>query len=186
MKLVVGLGNPGRKYQATRHNIGYEVLWNLARRFATGSAKSAFQGEVVDADLQGVRTLLLWPQTFMNRSGTSVVQARDFYKLENSELLVVCDDFNLPLGRLRVRVKGSSGGQKGLDDIIRGLGIDEFPRLRVGIGAPPDGWEAANFVLGKFNKEELADVELMIVRAADAAVEWAKSGIEQCMNRYNA
>lgn len=186
MKLVVGLGNPGRKYQATRHNIGYEVLWNLARRFATGSAKSSFQGEVVEADLQGVRTLLLWPQTFMNRSGTSVVQARDFYKLENHELLVVCDDFNLPLGRLRVRVKGSSGGQKGLDDIIRALGTDEFPRLRVGIGAPPEGWEAANYVLGKFKKEEMSEVELMVVRAADAVVEWAHHGIEQCMNRYNA
>jgi PTH1 family peptidyl-tRNA hydrolase len=87
---------------------------------------------------------------------------------------------------LRVRVKGSSGGQKGLDDIIRALGADEFPRLRVGIGAPPEGWEAANYVLGKFSKEELPKVELMTVRAADAVVDWAKSGIEQCMNRYNA
>jgi PTH1 family peptidyl-tRNA hydrolase len=186
MKLVVGLGNPGRKYQATRHNIGYEVLWNLARRFATDSPKSSFQGEVVDADLEGVRTLLLWPQTYMNRSGASVVQARDFYKLENTELLVVCDDFNLPLARLRVRVKGSSGGQKGLDDIIRALGTDEVPRLRVGIGAPPDGWDPANYVLGKFSRQELADVEQVVVRAADAVVEWARSGIEQCMNRFNA
>jgi PTH1 family peptidyl-tRNA hydrolase len=186
MKLVVGLGNPGRKYQATRHNIGYEVLWNLARRFATGSPKSSFQGEVVDADLQGVRALLLWPQTYMNRSGASVVQARDFYKLENPELLVVCDDFNLPLARLRVRVKGSSGGQKGLEDIVRALGTDEFPRLRVGIGAPPEGWDPANYVLGKFNKQELAEVEQVVGRAADAVVDWACNGIEQCMNRYNA
>jgi peptidyl-tRNA hydrolase, PTH1 family len=186
MKLVVGLGNPGRKYQGTRHNIGYEVLWNLARRFATGSPKSSFQGEVVDADLNGIRVLLLWPQTFMNRSGASVVQARDFYKLENNELLVVCDDFNLPLARLRVRVKGSSGGQKGLEDIIRALGTDEFARLRVGIGTPPEGWEAANYVLGKFSKQELAEVELMIGRAADAVVEWVCYGAEQCMNRYNA
>ena len=184
--MVVGLGNPGRKYQATRHNIGYEVLWSLARRFATGSPKSNFQGELVDADLQGVRALLVWPQTFMNRSGVCVVQARDFYKLENTDLLVVCDDFNLPLGRLRVRAKGSSGGQKGLEDIIRALGTDEFARLRVGIGTPPGNWDAANYVLGKFNKEELAEMELATVRAADAVVEWSRSGIESCMNRYNA
>ncbi|HEV3340000.1 MAG TPA: aminoacyl-tRNA hydrolase [Pirellulales bacterium] len=186
MKLVVGLGNPGRKYQATRHNIGYEVLWNLARRYATGSPKSSFQGELVDADLAGVRALLLWPQTYMNRSGVCVVQARDFYKLENSDLLVVCDDFNLPLARLRVRAKGSSGGQKGLEDIIRALGTDEFARLRVGIGSPPENWEAANYVLGKFNKQELTEIEPAIGRAADAAVEWARSGLEPCMNRYNA
>ena len=186
MKLVVGLGNPSRKYQATRHNIGYEVLWSLARRFATGSPKSNFQGELVDADLEGVRALLLWPQTYMNRSGACVVQARDFYKLENSDLLVVCDDFNLPLARLRVRAKGSSGGQKGLEDIIRALGTDEFARLRVGIGTPPENWDAANYVLGKLTKEEFAEVELAIGRAADAVVEWARYGVEPCMNRYNA
>lgn len=185
MKLVVGLGNPGRKYQATRHNIGYEVLWALARRFAAGSPKSSFQGEVADVELAGVRSLLLWPQTFMNRSGTSVVQARDFYKLDNQELLVVCDDFNLPLSRLRVRAKGSSGGQKGLEDIIRALGTDEFPRLRVGIGQPPDGWDAANYVLGKFSKAELAEMEVTVVRAADAVVDWVRDGVESCMNRYN-
>src|SRR5487761_1291206 len=186
MKLVVGLGNPGRKYQATRHNIGYEVLRNLARRFAAGSPKAAFQGEVVDADLGGVRALLLWPQTFMNRSGASVVQARDFYKLANTGLLVVCDYFNLPLARLRVRAQGSSGGQKGLEDIIRALGTDDFPRLRVGIGRPPEGWDPANYVLGKFSKQELAEVEQAIVQATDAVAEWARDGIGPCMNRYNA
>lgn len=184
--MVVGLGNPGRKYQATRHNIGYEVLWNLAKRFATGSPKSNFQGDLVDANLEGVRVLLLWPQTYMNRSGTCVVQVRDFYKLENSDLLVVCDDLNLPLARLRVRAKGSSGGQKGLEDIIRALGTDEFARLRVGIGSPPENWDAADYVLGKFNKQELAEVEVAIGRAADAVVEWARYGEGPCMNRYNA
>jgi PTH1 family peptidyl-tRNA hydrolase len=185
MKLVVGLGNPGRKYQGTRHNIGYEVLWALGRRFAAGSTKSSFQGEVVDVELGGTRCLLLWPQTFMNRSGVSVVQARDFYKLQNEELLVVCDDLNLPLSRVRVRAKGSSGGQKGLEDIIRALGTDEFPRLRVGIGQPPEGWDAVNYVLGKFSKAELAEIEVTVQRAADAVVEWARDGIESCMNRYN-
>lgn len=185
MKLVVGLGNPGRKYQATRHNIGFEVLGNLARRYAVGSPRSNFQGEIVEADLRGERAWLLWPQTFMNRSGTSVVQARDFYKLENEQLLIVCDDFNLALAKLRFRAKGSSGGQKGLQDVIRALGTEEFARLRVGIGQPPDGWDPVDFVLGKFNKEETAEVEHLVVRAADAVVEWAGEGIETCMNRYN-
>lgn len=185
MKLIVGLGNPGRKYQATRHNIGFEVLWALGRRFTVGTAKSSFQGEVADLDLAGTRSLLLWPHTFMNRSGVSVVQARDFYKLNNEELLVVCDDLNLPLSRLRVRAKGSSGGQKGLEDIIRALGTDEFPRLRVGIGQPPEGWDAVNYVLGKFGESELAEMEVTVERAADAVVEWARDGIESCMNRYN-
>ncbi|HEX7448102.1 MAG TPA: aminoacyl-tRNA hydrolase [Pirellulales bacterium] len=186
MKLVVGLGNPGRKYQATRHNIGFDVLSNLASRYATGSPRGSFQGEIVEADLRGDRAWLLWPHTFMNRSGASVVQARDFYKLENKQLLIVCDDFHLPLARLRFRAKGSSGGQKGLQDIIRALGTEEFARLRVGIGQPPDGWDPVDFVLGRFGKDEKAEVEHMVVQAADAVVEWAGEGIETCMNRYNA
>jgi PTH1 family peptidyl-tRNA hydrolase len=100
-------------------------------------------------------------------------------------VLIVCDDLNLPLSRLRVRAKGSSGGQKGLEDIIRALGTDEFPRLRVGIGQPPDGWDAVNYVLGKFSKAELAEIEVTVERAADAVVEWARGGIESCMNQYN-
>lgn len=186
MKLVVGLGNPGRKYQATRHNIGFEVLSNLARRYAVGSPRNNFQGEIIEADLRGTRALLLWPQTYMNRSGTSVVQARDFYKLENEQLLVVCDDFNLPLAKLRFRARGSSGGQKGLQDIIRALGTEEFARLRVGIGQPPESWDPVDFVLGRFSKEERAEVEHLVVQAADAVVEWAAEGIETCMNRHNA
>src|SRR5688572_15713817 len=133
MKLIAGLGNPGRKYEGTRHNIGFAVVADLARRHGAGKPKTAFEGEVVDVDLQGERAVLLCPRTFMNRSGHSVVLARDFYKLSNDELMVVCDDFNLPLASLRIRAKGSSGGQKGLADTIRHLG-EEFPRLRVGVG----------------------------------------------------
>jgi peptidyl-tRNA hydrolase, PTH1 family len=185
MKLVVGLGNPGRKYEGTRHNIGFEVIGELAKRFSRGAAKSGFQGEVADAELRGVRVLLLCPQTFMNRSGVSVAQARDFYKLANDDLLIVCDDFNLPLAKLRFRAQGSSGGQKGLEDIIRALGGDAFPRLRVGVGGPPAGWDPINFVLGKFTKQERLEIDIAIVRAADAVADWATSGIETVMNRYN-
>jgi PTH1 family peptidyl-tRNA hydrolase len=185
MKLVVGLGNPGRKYEGTRHNIGFEVLAELSRRSGRPKPKTSFQGELVDAVLDGQRTMLLAPHTFMNRSGSSVVQARDFYKLTNQEVLVVSDDLNLPVGKLRFRAKGSSGGQKGLDDIIRCLGSEEFPRLRIGIGSPPEGWDAADFVLGKFTKADRPEVDLAIVRAADAVTAWVRQGIDYCMNHFN-
>jgi PTH1 family peptidyl-tRNA hydrolase len=185
MKLVVGLGNPGRRYHATRHNIGFMVLEELARRHGKGKPKSAFQGEMVEAAIAGEKVLLLAPHTFMNRSGSSVVQARDFYKLTNEEVLIVCDDFALPAGKLRFRSKGSAGGQKGLEDIVRALGGEEVPRLRIGIGPLPEGWDPAAFVLGKFAKEEQATIDESIVRAADATAAWTGSGIEHCMNTYN-
>jgi PTH1 family peptidyl-tRNA hydrolase len=121
----------------------------------------------------------------MNRSGQSVVLARDFYKLTNEELIVVCDDFNLPLAKLRFRAKGSSGGQKGLADVIRSFGTDEFPRLRFGIGEVPAGWDAMDYVLSKFRKEDLAEVEPAIWRAADGLEMWVAHGIQECMNRFN-
>ena len=185
MKLVVGLGNPGRKYEGTRHNVGFDVLAELARRHGQGSPRSAFQGEVVEANLNGERALLLCPHTYMNRSGSSVVAARDFYKLAHEDLLIVCDDFHLPLGQLRVRAQGSAGGQKGLADIIRCLGTDDVPRLRFGIGEPPPRWNAADFVLSRFTGDESTDVQLSVARAADAVQTWARDGIQACMNQVN-
>ena len=122
MKLVVGLGNPGRRYEGTRHNVGYAILAELARRYGLTPPKAKFHGEVVEAELGGQKALLLSPTTFMNRSGTSVQEAMSFYKLPNEEMLVLCDDLNLPVGKLRFRAGGSSGGQKGLDDIIAKTG----------------------------------------------------------------
>ena len=139
----------------------------------------------MEADLEGEKALLLTPWTYMNLSGASVLAARDFYKIPNEDLLVVCDDLNLPVAKLRLRAGGSSGGQKGLDDIIRRLGTEEFSRLRIGIGSPPEGWEWADYVLSKFNREELAEVEMAVGRAAEAVVDWAREGIEACMNRFN-
>jgi len=185
MKLIVGLGNPGRRYRKTRHNVGFVVLAELARRFANGRPKSKFQGEVVEADLDGQRALLLSPLPYMNNSGASVRAAVDFHKLPNEDLLVVCDDLNLPLAKLRFRAKGSSGGQKGLGDIIRRLGTEEFSRLRIGIGASPDQWDATDYVLSKFTRAEVPEIEEAVERAADAVAAWAREGIEHCMNRYN-
>ena len=185
MKLVVGLGNPGRRYRQTRHNVGYAVLAELAQKYGIAAPKDRFHGEVVEADLAGQRALLLSPTTFMNRSGTSIQEAVGFYKLATDQLLVICDDLNLPVGKLRFRARGSSGGQKGLDDIIEKLGTEEFSRLRLGIGAAPDGWDWVDYVLSEFRAEERPLIEQAVVLAADAVVAWANQGIEPCMNQYN-
>lgn len=185
MKLLVGLGNPGKKYEGTRHNIGFEVLYEVARRFAQGKPKTAFDAETIEVTIGSERCLVMCPQTFMNRSGQSVQKAKDFFKLDNADLLVVCDDFSLPVGTLRIRPQGSAGGQNGLKDIINRIGQD-YARMRVGIGPVPDRWDPADFVLGKFNKTERAEMEHTVVRGADAVEDWVREGTEFCMNRYNA
>ncbi len=185
MRLVVGLGNPGKRYAGTRHNVGYAVVAELGRRFGLGTAKARFQGELLEANLDGARALLLSPTTYMNRSGLSVQTASKFYKLPEDAILVICDDLNLSIGKLRVRGGGSSGGQKGLEDIIRCLGTEEFPRLRIGIGSPPESWGAVDYVLGKFPEEDRGPMEQAVRDSADAVVLWANAGIEACMNRYN-
>lgn len=185
MKLIVGLGNPGRKYENTRHNLGYAVLAELARRLSVGPPKSKFHGELADGELAGQKVLLLSPITYMNRSGTSVREARDFFGVADEDLLVICDDLNLPVGKLRLRAAGSSGGHKGLEDIAENLQSEGFPRLRIGIGSPPEGWDAADFVLARFTKEQLPEMELAVLQAADASMDWVRQGIAYCMNRYN-
>lgn len=186
MKCIIGLGNPGRQYVGTRHNVGFVVVDELARRGGAGSWRARFQGEVAEIQVAGTRVLLLRPLTYMNRSGLSVGEARDFYKLETADMLVVCDDLNLPLGRIRCRARGSSGGQKGLQDILQRLKTEEVPRLRIGIGQPPPGWDAVAFVLSRFRAEESPVLETTLRRAADAAVDWVEHGVAYCMNRYNA
>ena len=185
MKLVVGLGNPGRRYEVTRHNTGFDVLAELGRRHATGRPKANFRGTVLDADLEGIRALLLCPETFMNRSGASVRLAIDFYKLPYEEVLVICDDLNLPLGKIRLRSSGSTGGHNGLEDIHNQLASEDYARLRIGIGPVPENIEGADFVLGRFTKQQREVIDEAILRAADAVVVWARDGIDVCMNQYN-
>lgn len=184
-KLVVGLGNPGRKYVGTKHNIGFEVVAQFARNHRAGKVKNKFKGEVVDVRVCEQQVVLLCPETYMNASGSSVKPAVDFYKIDIKDVLVICDDFALELGRLRFRPNGSSGGQKGLGDIIRSVGSDQIPRLRVGIGKPPDSWDVADFVLSKFSSKEKTEAEIVVRTAADAVVDWIESGTDYCMNRYN-
>ncbi|MFM7208007.1 MAG: aminoacyl-tRNA hydrolase [Planctomycetaceae bacterium] len=185
MKLLVGLGNPGRGYQDTRHNVGFEVLETLARRAGSPGRRQRFQGDVAQATVRGVPVLLLWPLTWMNLSGSSVLAARDFYKIPESEIIVICDDFNLPLDTIRIRPGGSAGGQNGLADVLTRLGTTQVARLRIGIGPVPAGWKAADFVLGTFAKSERERVGAVIERAADAAEDWIALGIQAAMNTYN-
>ena len=185
MKIIAGLGNPGRKYEGTRHNVGFVVLAKLAAKCGDGSVKARFRGEVMEGRVGQEKVLLLSPLTYMNLSGESIREAKDFYKAEVEDILVVCDDFSLPLGKIRMRPKGSSGGQKGLANTIKHLSSEEFPRLRLGIGPPPENWEVADYVLSKFSKEEQTDIEHATDRAANAAMDWVLHGMDECMNRYN-
>lgn len=185
MKLVIGLGNPGLKYNGTRHNIGFDVAGELARRFATGTKQEKFQAEYHEAMIQSEKVLLITPLTFMNLSGESVWQFVRFYRTEPVDLVVVCDDMNLPVGQLRWRPSGSAGGQKGLSDIIRRLGHEDFPRLRIGIGRPPGKMDVTSWVLGKFREDEMSEFHLAVVRAADSIEKWVRDGIENTMNEFN-
>jgi PTH1 family peptidyl-tRNA hydrolase len=185
MKLIVGLGNPGVKYEGTRHNVGFEVLANLARRYDVGRPKSKFKAEIAETRIGNQKTVLLSPLTYMNLSGQSVRAAVDFYKCEAEDLLVICDDLNLDVARLRIRTSGSAGGQNGLKDIIQRLGHQDFCRLRLGVGKVPPGWDAADFVLGKFSPDDAADMAAGVARAADAVETWIKDGPMEAMNRFN-
>ena len=183
LRLVVGLGNPGREYAGTRHNVGFEVLDRLAarRRLEPWAFKNDWQALWAREKSQ---YLFLKPQTFMNESGRAVGAAMRFYKLPAESVLVVYDDLALPVGRLRLRPEGSSGGQNGMRSIIEHLGASTVPRLRVGIGAAR-GRGMVGHVLGKFRPEEREDVAVAVERAADAVEHALAQGLEAAMNVYN-
>ena len=184
IKLVVGLGNPGTKYQGTRHNIGFELIDRLARGGRATSFTRKFEAQIAEAEIDYHRVLLLKPETFMNLSGRAVGQAVRFYKLEPADLLVVCDDLSLPVGKIRIRRGGSDGGQKGLRDIISHLGTDQFPRLRIGIGDHGQA-DAADYVLSRFRSPERALIDDTLILASQAVAVWVTQGIDPAMNRFN-
>lgn len=184
MKMVVGLGNPGKKYEGTRHNVGYAVVDALAAGPDVSAFHSRFEAQVAEWQLEGEKVLLLKPETFMNLSGRAVRQALDFYQTPPSDLLVVCDDINLPLGKLRFRARGSHGGHNGLRDIQNHLGGTEYPRLRIGVGAPPEDG-AVDYVLGRFRPSERPVIEESLSRAVQGVLLWVREGIDRCMNEYN-
>lgn len=185
MKMVVGLGNPGTKYDGTRHNVGFDVLAELSRRWGADKPKSRFESLVSEIVCSSGKLLLIAPQTYMNLSGRSVQQLVHFYQQPLTDVLVVCDDLNLKVGQLRLRSSGSAGGQKGLASILSCLGSEAIPRLRIGIGRPQPDVDSATFVLSRFSKSELELIDQAIVRAAAAIEVWTASGIAAAMNQFN-
>jgi len=186
MKMVVGLGNPGSRYRNTRHNVGFEVIACLANRHGAENSKLKFEAEIAEIRLADEKTLLVAPQTYMNLSGRSVRKVVDFFQLPLENLLVVCDDMNLDVGRLRFRGSGTAGGQKGLNSIISHLGTQEFSRLRLGIGRPPGQIEATNYVLGRFRGENVERIDQAVSLAAAGVEMWVNQGLDAAMNRFNA
>jgi PTH1 family peptidyl-tRNA hydrolase len=182
--LVVGLGNPGREYAETRHNVGFMVAEELARRTG-GSWRGKFSGELAEVRLDGMRLALLRPQTFMNESGRSVAAALRFFKVEPEDLLVVHDEVDLDPGRLQVRLGGGLAGHNGLRSVAQQVGSPDFARLRIGVGRPERGdpRPVADFVLSEFPPE--LDVGALVSRAADAVESVAREGLEEAQNRYN-
>lgn len=183
MKLIVGLGNPGTKYEFTRHNIGFRVIDELAKRHAISMASEKFHAWYGSGVIGDDKVVLLKPTTFMNRSGQAVLSAGRFYRLEYEDLLVITDDVALETGRLRMRAKGSSGGHNGLGDIITRIGSDAFCRLRFGVGQPLGS--QVDYVLGRFYEDEETVVGAAIAKSADATEHWVKNGPTATMNEFN-
>jgi peptidyl-tRNA hydrolase, PTH1 family len=183
-RLIVGLGNPGAKYDRTRHNIGFDLIDQLAKRWQMPvSEQKRFQGQVGEGWINRQKIVLLKPQTFMNLSGQSVRSVLDWYKLEPSQVLVLYDDLDLPLGKLRMRLAGSAGGHNGMKSIISHMGTPTFPRLRMGIGKSQD--ETISHVLGKFSVAESSIIGEVLQLAADAVELSVGAGVEKSMNKYN-
>lgn len=185
MKFVFGLGNPGSKYAGTRHNVGFDVIAEMARRFGAEKPQLRYDAEVQDIQVHGQKVKLVAPLTFMNLSGAAVGQFLRFHRPEPGDVVVICDDMNLPVGRIRWRPSGSAGGQKGLKDIIEKTGTQEIPRLRIGIGRPAGKMDVTSWVLGRFRPDEKEDVEHAVLRAADSVEKWVKDGIELTMTEFN-
>ncbi|HHW48224.1 MAG TPA: aminoacyl-tRNA hydrolase [Clostridiaceae bacterium] len=183
--LIAGLGNPGKKYDNTRHNVGFDTIDMLSYKFGIKVNKLKFKALTGEGSIEGKRVLLLKPQTFMNLSGESVREAVEWYKPSLNNLIIIYDDIDIPLGKIRVRAKGSAGSHNGMKSVIYQIQSDEFPRVRIGIDKPPENWDLADYVLSKFNEQEREVIDNSIKRAAEAVVTIIKSGTEAAMNLYN-
>ena len=184
--LVVFLGNPGLKYEGTRHNAGFMTADALAKRKNVAINRTRFHALTASCEIGEEKVLLMKPQTFMNLSGEAAAEAARFYKIPPQHVLVVSDEVSLPIGRLRVRSKGSAGGHNGLKSIIACLGSEEFPRIRLGVGAPPHpDYDMADWVLSTFKNQDAEDMAAAVARAAEAVECYILNGPEKTMNRYN-
>lgn len=185
MKLIFGLGNPGSKYTATRHNIGFDTITALSDKYNIPLSEKEHKGLCGKGRIGAERVILVQPQTFMNLSGECVRAFMDFYKVTEEDVIVIYDDIDLAPGKLRIRGKGSAGGHNGIKSIISHMGTQVFDRVRVGVGAKPADWDLADYVLSRFAKEEEPLIRDGIGRAAEAVETLITDGLETAMNRYN-
>lgn len=184
--VIVGLGNPGKEYEHTRHNVGFDVIEVLSQKLNLPVNKAKHQGQIGECTYKGNRLVLCRPQTFMNNSGQCVTQLAAWYKVPADHLLVIYDDIDLPQGHLRVRKNGSAGTHNGMRSIIGLLGRQDFPRLRVGVGKKPEGWELADWVLSHYQTEEDRKTQFdAFLLAADTLVDWIKNGMDSAMRTAN-
>lgn len=175
--VIIGLGNPGLKYRNTRHNMGFRTIDKLSELLGIKISKIKFKSIFGEGEIDGAKVLLVKPQTFMNLSGECVREIVEWYKIPFSNLIVIYDDVDLPIGSIRARAKGSAGTHNGMRSVIYQLQTDEFSRVRIGVGRPDEGWDLADFVLGKFNKEEIEVIDKAIGEAADLVIETVKKAI---------
>lgn len=186
MYIIAGLGNPGKQYDMTRHNIGFHTIDYIADKYGVKLTKLKFKAVYGETVIAGEKVYLVKPQTFMNLSGDSIVEMAQFYKVPTENIIVINDDISLDTGRIRVRGKGSAGGHNGLKSIIYRLNSDEFPRVKMGVGAPKhEDYNLADFVLGRFTKEEIPVMEEAIKKAETAVYEIIENGVQSAMNKCN-
>lgn len=185
MYIIAGLGNPGREYAGTRHNIGFDVITRLSDDYNIPLDFKKHKALCGKGCIEGYKVILAQPQTYMNLSGESIRELMDYYKVTEEEVIILYDDISLDVGQLRVRPKGSAGGHNGIKSIIHHLGTQEFPRVRVGVGDKPRGWDLADYVLGRFPAEEEPVVRDVLGRAAMACKTIITEGVEEAMNQFN-
>ena len=186
IRLIVGLGNPGKDYEYTRHNLGFLIVRCIAERYKLKFSTSSLTNSLLcETKMDGLDVCLLMPATFVNNSGVAVKKGLEKYKVDLSGLLVICDDLNVDFGQLRLRPQGSDGGHNGLKSIIHHLGSGEFSRLRCGIGSTRQKKDTVDFVLGEFNKQEKEKLDDFISTAADCSLAWLKNGVHQAMDQFN-
>jgi peptidyl-tRNA hydrolase, PTH1 family len=185
MKLIVGLGNPGKQYENTRHNIGFDVIEELSRKFSIPLNQSKFKGLYGIGFYNGEKVVLLKPLTYMNLSGESIRAVIDFYQIDVCDIVVIYDDLDLPVGKIRLRQKGSAGGHNGIKSTIQHLGTQEFNRIRIGVDRPKNGMKVTDYVLGRFHEEEKGLTMEAVKKSADACEAWLDKPFLQVMNEYN-
>lgn len=184
MKVIVGLGNPGQEYGATRHNIGFMAVDKLAEKWSITGWRERYNALVAEHRAEET-VLLVKPQTYMNLSGRAVAPLAAFYKVQYHDITVIYDDLDLPVGRLRLRLKGGSGGHRGIESMLYELGNDDFTRIRIGIGRPPQGWETAGYVLNRFTDEEAPVISEAVDQAVGAVECILQEGFTKAMNKFN-